>query len=31
MDDHELLAYGIIMGEFEGGEFDWNAMRWKKR
>ena len=30
LDETEALAYGIIFGQFEGGEFDWNDMKWKK-
>ena len=28
--DHELLAYSVIFGEFEGAEWDWKALKWKK-
>lgn len=28
--DAEVLAYTVVLGELEGGEFDWDAMKWKK-
>ena len=27
----DATAYGIIMGEFEGGEFDYHCMSWKDK
>ena len=27
----ERLAYCVVFGRFEGGEWDWNAMEWRKR
>jgi len=30
LDDVEMLAYDIAMGECEGGEFDWENMRWRE-
>lgn len=29
--DEECLAYMVIMAGFDGGEFDWDRMRWKER
>jgi len=26
----EALAYQVLAGEREGGEFDWSALSWKK-
>jgi hypothetical protein len=31
MDEAELLAWNVIFGELEGGEFNWDAMRWEPR
>lgn len=31
LDGPELLAWTIIMGECEGGEWDWSRMEWKKK
>jgi hypothetical protein len=28
---HERAAWLIILGELDGGRFDWKAMRWAKR
>lgn len=28
--DIERMAFAIVMGEFEGMEWDWSLMRWKK-
>jgi hypothetical protein len=25
----EALAYTVILGEYEGGVFDWQRMKWK--
>jgi len=25
----DVIAWTVIMGELEGGEFDWDRMRWK--
>ncbi len=25
----ELLGYCVVVGELEGGRFDWTLMRWK--
>jgi hypothetical protein len=27
----DVQAYGIIFGEFEGNEFDFNRMTWKEK
>jgi hypothetical protein len=27
----ERLAWIVAFGEAEGGEFDWQAMRWRER
>ena len=29
--EHEKLAYGVIFGELEGGEYDWNSLRWVEK
>jgi hypothetical protein len=26
-----MLAWTIAFGECDGGDFDWNAMSWRKR
>lgn len=31
LEQHELLAYLILHGQLEGGEFDWPSMSWIKR
>lgn len=28
--DHELVAWGVIMGEMEGGKFSWETMSWER-
>jgi hypothetical protein len=28
---HEVTAWTIILGEMDGGEFDWHAHQWKKQ
>ena len=28
---HEVTAWTIILGELDGGEFDWASRRWKKQ
>ena len=25
----DVMAWTVIMGELEGGQFDWDRMRWK--
>jgi hypothetical protein len=30
LEEHETMAYAIVFGTFDGGEWDWAAMRWKK-
>jgi hypothetical protein len=30
LDYDDALAYGIVFGEFEGHEWDFNAMAWKE-
>ncbi len=30
MDEAEMLAWHIAFGEIEGGEWDWDRMRWEK-
>jgi hypothetical protein len=25
----QLLAYGVILGQSKGGQFDWSRMRWQ--
>lgn len=27
----ELMAMGIVFGEFDGGTFDWDAGTWKRQ
>ena len=27
----ELLGFTVIMGELDGGTFDWDNMEWEKR
>jgi hypothetical protein len=27
--EEDVIAWIVIMGEIEGGEFDWRLMRWK--
>jgi hypothetical protein len=27
----QRLAYAVIFGNFEGGKFDWDGMRWEER
>jgi len=31
MEPFEVMAHTIAFGEFEGGEFDFHAFRWKER
>lgn len=31
LDPAELLAFEVIFGELEGGEFDWPSHRWKQK
>ena len=31
LDDRELLAHVIVMGGFEGCNWDWNAMSWETK
>ncbi len=31
LDPDEMLAYTVIFGEFEGGNFDWDELRWRER
>jgi hypothetical protein len=31
LDDTDLLAHVIVMGEYEGSEWSWSDMRWKPR
>jgi hypothetical protein len=28
---HELMAMSVVFSEFEGNEFDWQAMQFKKK
>jgi len=30
LEDYESLALTVILGELEGGSFNWNALRWEK-
>jgi hypothetical protein len=27
----EMMGFAVIMGELDGGSFDWDAMEWVKR
>lgn len=29
--DEEMLAFYVILGEYEGGDWSWDEMRWLKR
>lgn len=29
-DPEEMLAWSIALGECEGGEWDWNRMKWRE-
>jgi len=31
LDEVERAALSIVLSEFEGGDFDWNAMRFKEK
>ena len=31
LDEGQLLAWYIVLGEIEGGSWDWSAMRWEKK
>jgi hypothetical protein len=31
LDSIERMAFVVIFGGFEGGEFDWSSQQWKKR
>ena len=31
LDEAEMLAWSVAMGEAEGGEFDWARLRWRER
>jgi hypothetical protein len=31
LDETDRLAYAIILGKFEGGEWDFSRMRWAER
>lgn len=31
MSEAEILAHCVALGQFEGQEFDWNMMQWRKR
>ena len=28
--EYEVLAMTVLIGEAQGGEFDWDRMRWKE-
>lgn len=28
--DAEVIAHIVVIGEMEGGHFDWNRLEWKK-
>lgn len=28
---HELLAYFVLFGQLEGGEWDWDSLTWVRR
>ncbi len=30
MSDSEMLAWQVALGEADGGEFDWSALRWRQ-
>lgn len=29
--DAEVLGHCVIFGEFEGGEFSWSEMQWRRK
>jgi len=31
LDQAEVMAFCVTFGEFEGGEFDWSSMQWRKK
>jgi hypothetical protein len=31
MPESFVLACNVVLGELDGGEFDWHSMRWKER
>lgn len=31
LEEHELIAYGVIFGEIDGGEWSWDTLTWKSK
>lgn len=31
LDDAQAMAWAIIFGQFDGGEWNWNRMAWERR
>lgn len=31
LQSEDTLVWTVILGEIDGGEFDWNSMSWKDR